>query len=65
MSSGNDFADLDEQSQEVTFYFENRTTSYPVAYFQHIIAGESVEPLPADVLSVIIRDWLEWLNAEV
>lgn len=32
---------------------------YPVSYFESLIKGEDVEPLPADILRAIIKDWLE------
>lgn len=32
---------------------------YPVAYFESLIKGEDVDPLPPDVLRAIIKDWLE------
>ena len=31
---------------------------YPVAYFERLIRGAPVEPLPVDVLGVIVREWL-------
>lgn len=32
---------------------------YPVRYFRDLIAGEDVEPLPEDVLRLIVHEWLE------
>lgn len=32
---------------------------YPMSYFHSIIRGEPVEPIPEDVLRVIVREWLE------
>jgi len=37
---------------------------YPLAYFRSLLAGEPVDPLPADVLRVIVAEWLECLHAE-
>jgi len=32
---------------------------YPVAYFRSIAAGETAEPIPTDVLLVIMAEWME------
>ena len=37
---------------------------YPLAYFDAVAAGEDVEPVPPDVLRVIVREWLEWLTSD-
>lgn len=35
---------------------------YPVAYFLNLIEGKAVEPLPKDVLRVIVAEWLGCLE---
>lgn len=37
---------------------------YPVVYFRALANGEPVEPLPADVLGVIVREWLTAIGVE-
>ena len=37
---------------------------YPIAYFYSLAAGEDVEPVPPDVLRVIVREWLQWLTSD-
>lgn len=32
---------------------------YPLAYFQAVAQGEEVEPIPEDVLRVIVGEWLQ------
>ena len=31
---------------------------YPLTYFEQLINGVAVEPLPAAVLAIILREWL-------
>jgi hypothetical protein len=38
---------------------------YPAGYFRRIAKGEGAEPIPPDVLQVIIREWLRGLGAYV
>jgi len=35
---------------------------YPVAYFRDLVAGRPVEPLPDDVLRLIVAEWLAGLD---
>ena len=37
---------------------------YPLAYFDAVVAGENVTPIPPDVLRVIVREWLAWLTCD-
>ena len=37
---------------------------YSIEYFQRIATGEDAEPIPADVLRVIVSEWLAWLTAD-
>ena len=34
---------------------------YPVAYFQSVAEGKPVDPIPPDVLAVIIQEWINSL----
>ena len=53
---------LAERGQSLHINAGERQYVYPVAYFRGLLAGEPVEPLPDDVLRVIVREWLEGLG---
>jgi hypothetical protein len=73
MSDG-DYADMYKSGRTVTFWIDGVSRDYPLAYIEALVAGETtyivedeampVEPLPPEILRVIVRDWLKELKRQ-
>jgi hypothetical protein len=72
MGDDKNYTDMYKSGRLVTFWIDGVSREYPVAYFDAIIAGEDtytvdeeampVEPLPPEVLRVIVKEWFKQLK---
>jgi hypothetical protein len=64
--STNNITKLDEHRPHLHIDAGEKQHVYPVSYFKDIAKGETVlEPIPPDVLRVIVREWLMSLGIYV
>lgn len=47
------------QSLTLTINTGKAVHVYPVVYFEAIVEGKEVEPIPDDVLRAIVNEWLQ------
>lgn len=52
---------MDDHRQHVVIPTDIAQHVYPLSYFQDFVDGKrAVEPIPADVMRVIVREWLSY-----
>ena len=50
-----------QEKPHVTIETPEAVHVFPVVYFERFAKGENVEPIPADVVKVIVSEWLKTL----
>lgn len=58
MSEQGKIVRMEEYRPHIVIPTDNAHHVYPMAYFESIVKGEAVEPIPEDVLRVIVKEWL-------
>lgn len=51
---------MDDHRPHIVIPTDTAQHVYPLSYFQDFVKGKRVEPIPADVMRAIVREWLSY-----